>query len=176
MFCQIAKNWRRQANSGSKYNPLAPQVSEMQAATIPSHTPSTATATGPAPTHPAVVGYVIWLLGVFGAHRFYFGKPLTGVLWFFTGGLLLVGWIVDLFFIPAMADEANRRYRGGRVDYTVSWCLLLLLGLFGVHRIYMGKIVTGVIYMFTGGLFGIGFIYDVLTLNEQVEELNTRPN
>lgn len=147
----------------------------MQSAAMPSRANLiTTVATGPAPTHPVVVGYVIWLLGVFGAHRFYFGKPLTGVLWFFTGGLLLVGWIVDLFFVPAMAESANRRYAPGRIDYTVTWCLLLLLGLFGIHRIYMGKIVTGVIYMFTGGLFGIGFVYDILTLNEQVEELNLR--
>ena len=38
----------------------------------------------------------------------------------------------------------------------------------------MGKIVTGVLFMFTGGLFGLGFVYDALTLNEQVEELNGR--
>ncbi len=125
-----------------------------------------------APTHPVVVGYLIWLLGIFGAHRFYFGKPLSGVLWFFTGGLFLVGWIVDLFFIQSMADEANQRYRGGRVDYTVAWCLQLFLGVFGIHRIYMGKIGTGVLFMFTGALFGIGYVYDTLTLNEQVEELN----
>ena len=61
------------------------------------------------------------------------------------------------------------------MDYTVAWCLHLLLGVFGLHRIYMGKIVTGVIYMFTGALLGFGYIYDTLTLNEQVEEINTRP-
>jgi TM2 domain-containing membrane protein YozV len=127
-----------------------------------------------APTHPIAVGYVLWLLGIFGAHRFYFGKPLTGVLWFFTGGLLLVGWIVDLFLIPSMADQANRRFRPGRIDYTVAWCLHLLLGLFGVHRFYMGKIISGVIYLLTGGLFGIGYVYDTLTLNEQIEEINLR--
>lgn len=125
-----------------------------------------------APTHPVIVGYVVWLLGVFGAHRFYFGKPLTGILWFLTGGLFLIGWIIDLFFVSAMAEEANQRYRAGRIDYTVTWCLLFFLGLFGVHRLYMGKIITGVIYLCSGGLFGVGFIYDVLTLNEQIEEIN----
>ncbi|TWU40572.1 NINE protein [Novipirellula artificiosorum] len=123
-------------------------------------------------SHPVLVGYLFWILGFIGAHRFYFGKPLTGVLWFFTGGLFLVGWIVDLFFIPAMAEEANRRYRNGRVDFTVAWLLLTFLGLFGVHRLYMGKIITGVVYLLTGGLFGIGYVYDTCTLNEQVEEIN----
>lgn len=118
---------------------------------------------------------MFWIFGFVGAHRFYFGKPLTGAIWFFTGGLLLIGWIVDLFLIPSMAEEANRRYRPGRVDHSVTWCLLLFLGLFGIHRLYMGKIFTGILYMFTGGLFGIGYAYDALTLNEQVEEINSRP-
>lgn len=127
-----------------------------------------------APTHPVIVGYLFWILGFIGAHRFYFGKPLTGTLWFFTGGLFLIGWIVDLFLIPSMAEHANRRYPPGQIDYTVAWCLHLLLGLFGIHRIYMGKFLTGILFMFTGGLLGIGFVYDTLTLNEQVAELNSQ--
>ncbi|MCG8652498.1 MAG: TM2 domain-containing protein, partial [Pirellulales bacterium] len=107
--------------------------------------------------------------------RFYFGKPITGILWFLTAGLLLVGWVIDLFLIPGMAAEANRRYRPGRVDHTVAWCLHFLLGIFGVHRIYMGKIITGVIFMLTGALFGIGYVYDTLTLNEQVDQINASP-
>jgi TM2 domain-containing membrane protein YozV len=126
----------------------------------------------PAPSHPILVGYLLWVLGFTGAHRFYFGKPLTGILWFFTGGLFLIGWIIDFFFIPAMADEAERRYPLGRIDYAVAWLLHLFLGLFGIHRFYMGKIITGAIYLCTGGLFGIGYVYDTLTLNEQVAELN----
>jgi len=120
------------------------------------------------PTHPTVVGYLFWIFGFLGAHRFYFGKPLTGAIWFFTGGLLLIGWIVDLFLIPAMADEANRRYPVRTTDYTVAWLLLTFLGVFGVHRFYMGKIWTGVLYLLTGGLLGIGVIYDICTLNTQI--------
>ena len=126
----------------------------------------------PAPTHPVLVGYLFWLLGFIGAHRFYFGKPLTGILWFFTGGLFLVGWIIDLFLIPQMADEANARFATGRVDYTVTWLLHLFLGLFGIHRLYMGKIFTGILYLLTGALLGVGYVYDTLTLNEQVQEVN----
>ena len=125
-----------------------------------------------APTHPTIIGYLFWIIGFTGAHRFYFGKPLTGAIWFFTGGLLLIGWIIDLFLIPAMSDEANHRYHPGKIDHTVAWCLLLLFGLLGIHRIYMGKIITGVIYMFTGGLFSLGYAYDICTLNDQVEEIN----
>ncbi|NND96785.1 MAG: TM2 domain-containing protein [Pirellulaceae bacterium] len=126
------------------------------------------------PTHPKIFGYLFWIFGFFGAHRFYFGKPLTGVLWFCTGGLLLVGWIVDLFFISSMSDEASRRYRPGPLDYSVTWLLHFFLGIFGVHRIYMGKFISGVIYFLTAGLFGVGYIYDMLTLNTQIEETNAR--
>ena len=40
-----------------------------------------------APSHPRLIGYLFWLVGFSGLHRFYFGKPLTGAIWFFTGGL-----------------------------------------------------------------------------------------
>jgi TM2 domain-containing membrane protein YozV len=53
-------------------------------------------------THSKVIGYVLWIFGFTGSHRFYFGKPISGTVWFFTGGLLLVGWIIDLFLIPSM--------------------------------------------------------------------------
>lgn len=122
------------------------------------------------PSHPVVIGYIFWLLGFLGAHRFYFGKPLTGALWFFTGGLFLIGWIVDLFLIPDMAMQANQRFPIRRTDYSVAWLLLVFLGFFGVHRFYMGKFITGAIYLVTGGLFGVGYIYDILTLNEQIVE------
>ena len=123
-------------------------------------------------THHIAVGYVAWLLGFTGAHRFYFGKQLTGMLWFFTLGLLGIGWLIDIVLIPAMAAEANGRFRRGEVDYTVTWLLFAFLGVFGVHRFYMGKWITGILYLFTGGVFFIGILYDLCTLNEQVDEMN----
>src|SRR5262245_35668776 len=94
-------------------------------------------------THSLAVGYIVWLLGIFGAHRFYFGNQVTGTIWFFTGGLCLIGWLVDLFLMPSLAREADLRYTPGRLDYTLGWILLVYLGVFGVHRFYMGKIGTG---------------------------------
>ncbi|MCP4945000.1 MAG: TM2 domain-containing protein, partial [Planctomycetaceae bacterium] len=38
-----------------------------------------------ASSHPRLIGYLFWLVGFSGLHRFYFGKPLTGAVWFFTG-------------------------------------------------------------------------------------------
>jgi TM2 domain-containing membrane protein YozV len=125
-------------------------------------------------THSIAVGYLCWLLGFLGMHRFYYGKPITGTIWFFTGGLFLIGWIIDLFLIPSMDARADRRYVAGHLDYNVAWLLLVFLGLFGIHRFYMGKILTGLLWFFTGGLFFFGWLYDLWTLNDQVSDLNAQ--
>lgn len=123
-------------------------------------------------THSAAVGYILWIFGFLGCHRFYFGRPISGTLYFFTMGLFFIGWIVDLFLIPGMEREADIRYIPGPIDYNLAWILLVFLGLFGVHRMYMGKWLTGILYLFTGGLFGLGYIYDMWTLNEQITLIN----
>jgi len=49
------------------------------------------------------VAYLLWLLGlvlVCGIHRFYTGRWITGLIWILTGGLLLLGQIIDLLLIP----------------------------------------------------------------------------
>ena len=128
---------------------------------------------GQAQTHSKVVGYVLWIFGFTGSHRFYFGKPISGTIWFFTGGLFLIGWIVDAFLIPSMARRADLRYVNGPIDYSVAWVLLTFLGVLGLHRFYLGKWGTGILYLLTFGLLGIGVIYDFWTLNSQVSELNS---
>ena len=126
----------------------------------------------PTQTHSKLIGYVLWVVGFTGSHRFYYGKPVSGTIWFFTAGLLLVGWIIDLFLIPSMARRADRRYVAGPIDYSLAWILLTFLGVFGVHRFYLGKWGTGILYLVTLGIFGIGLIYDFWTLNSQISELN----
>ncbi len=123
-------------------------------------------------THSVAVGYIVWIFGFTGSHRFYFGKPVTGTIWFFTLGLLGIGWLIDLLLIPGMDRAADRRFTDGPLDYNVAWLLLTFLGYLGVHRIYMGKFFTGVLWMLTGGLFGLGWLYDLCTLNGQVDEIN----
>ena len=122
-------------------------------------------------THSKVIGYLLWIVGFTGAHRFYYGKPVSGTIWFFTLGLLFVGWIIDFFLIPGMDREADIRFRAGPVGYNVCWILLTFLGIFGIHRFYMGKWLTGLIWLCTGGLFLLGVLYDYWTLNRQIDEL-----
>lgn len=123
-------------------------------------------------THSKTIGYLAWIFGFFGAHRFYYGKQITGTIWFFTFGLLGIGWLVDFFLIPSMDAEADHKYRAGKVNYSVAWILLVFLGFFGVHRFYMGKWISGIFFLLTMGFLGMGYLYDMWTLNEQVDSLN----
>ena len=125
-------------------------------------------------THSLAVGYILWIFGFLGAHRFYYGRPVSGTIYFFTLGLFFVGWIVDLFLMPRLEAEADAVFTSGEINYTIAWVLLTFLGIFGIHRFYMGKWGTGLIYLFTCGFFLIGIIYDYWTLNDKISQENTR--
>jgi TM2 domain-containing membrane protein YozV len=124
-------------------------------------------------THSVFIGYLLWIFGFTGSHRFYFGKPITGTIWFFTLGLFGIGWFIDLFLIPSMDRSADIRYHEGPIGYTTAWIFLTFLGIFGVHRMYLGKWLSGIIYLLTGGVFGLGYIYDFWTLNGQISDVNS---
>jgi len=126
------------------------------------------------PTHSVAIGYILWIFGFLGAHRFYYGRQITGIIWMFTLGLFGIGWLIDAFLIPSMARDASRRYAIGPFDYSLAWILQTFLGPFGIHRFYLGKIGTGLLWLFTAGLGGVGYVYDYLTLNAQVDEANRR--
>ncbi|MCI5114508.1 MAG: NINE protein [Candidatus Electrothrix sp. AW1] len=124
-------------------------------------------------SHSVAMGYILWIFGFMGMHRFYYGKPISGTIYFFTLGLVGIGWLVDLFLIPGMDREADLRFAPGPIDYNIAWILLVFLGAFGVHRMYMGKWLTGIIYLLTGGVFLLGILYDLWTMNEQLSLINT---
>ncbi len=64
----------------------------------------------PLPLKDTAITYILWFfLGVFGVHHFYMGKVGRGILWLLTGGLFLIGWLVDLFTIPAQVRTVNAR-------------------------------------------------------------------
>jgi TM2 domain-containing membrane protein YozV len=123
-------------------------------------------------THSILVGYIVWIFGFLGAHRFYYGRQISGTIYLFTFGIFFIGWIIDLFLIPGMNRDADIRYNEGEIDFSLCWILLTFLGAFGIHRMYMGKWITGLIYLCTFGLFGIGYIYDFWTLNDQISLAN----
>jgi len=54
----------------------------------------------------------------------------------------------------------------------MAYLLFLVGGVLGFHKFYLGKNGTGVLYIFTLGLFGFGLLYDALTLPHQVAVYN----
>lgn len=123
-------------------------------------------------THSVLIGYILWLFGFLGSHRFYFGKPISGIVWFLTFGLFGLGWIIDLVLIPDLDDEADKTFKSGDIDYTVSWLLLTFGGFLGLHRFYMKDYLIGILFLCTAGFLGIGWVYDFCTLNHQISLKN----
>lgn len=58
-------------------------------------------------THSLGIGYVVWIFGFIGAHRFYYGKQISGTIWFFTGGLVGMGVLYDLWTLNEQLDALN---------------------------------------------------------------------
>jgi TM2 domain-containing membrane protein YozV len=49
-------------------------------------------------------------------------------------------------------------------SYAATLILAVLLGIVGGHRFYVGKVGTGLLFLFTVGFFGIGWIIDIFTV------------
>jgi TM2 domain-containing membrane protein YozV len=54
----------------------------------------------------------------------------------------------------------------------VAYLLWFFLGIFSAHRFYLGKTGSGILYLVTGQLFGIGWIIDLFTLGGMVDNYN----
>ena len=66
----------------------------------------------------------------------------------------------------------------GEPPYTTTlgyglWCACLV-GVCGIHRFYLGKTGTGVLWLLTAGLLGIGQIIDLVRMNSLVRDANIR--
>jgi ribosomal protein L37E len=56
-------------------------------------------------------------------------------------------------------DEPISSYNG-----LVALLLCLFVGYLGIHRFYVGKIGTGILWLCTGGLFGVGWVIDLVLI------------
>ena len=77
--------------------------------------------------------YVLWFpFGLLGFHHFYLQRPLWGLLYFCTFGLLGIGWLVDGCRMHCLVKDANRRTKERRQQlpvYQVPYA--------GEHRFYV---------------------------------------
>ena len=58
----------------------------------------------------------------------------------------------------------GRQYLYSSRSRAAALLLCFFLGIFGVHRFYVGKIGTGILYFLTVGGFGIGWLIDMITI------------
>lgn len=65
---------------------------------------------------------------------------------------------VGAIFTPTSARETSQKNR------TIALLLCIFFGYLGIHRFYVGKKGTGVIWMFTAGVVGLGWIIDLVTI------------
>ena len=55
---------------------------------------------------------------------------------------------------------------------STAYLLWFFFGVWGMHRFYLGHVVTGILYFFTLGFFGIGWFVDLFILGGQVDAYN----
>jgi TM2 domain-containing membrane protein YozV len=115
--------------------------------------------------------FLVFFLGWFGAHRFYVGKIGTAVLMLITFGGAGVWWLYDLILI--VTDNFTDRDggyltidlgSGERGPYRFDVTVLLLVFAAGMHRFYVGKIGTGVLFLLSWLTVIGGFIWLLIDL------------
>ena len=67
---------------------------------------------------------------------------------------------VDGYYPPSGNSYSNIR----PVNKWVAFLLCFFLGVFGAHKFFEGKVGMGVLYIFTAGLFGFGWLVDIVTI------------
>ncbi len=110
-------------------------------------------------------------LGIFGVHRFYTGRIVSGIFQLLTFGGLGIWTLIDLITIITgdFTDQYNRPLihppvMGGSRNWTTTAFLCIFLGSLGIHRFYTGHIVSGIFQLLTGGGFGIWILIDLIMI------------
>lgn len=68
------------------------------------------TAMTTSPKRDVGMAYVLWalsFLGLAGVHRLYMGRWVSGLIWMATGGLCMIGTLLDAVFMPRMIEDAK---------------------------------------------------------------------
>ena len=119
-------------------------------------------------------------LGLFGVHRYYVKRRKSAILYHFSFGIYFIGWIRDILalksesFVDYRGLPLKKSHRGPKphlspvadTDSITVVILCLFGGFFGVHRLYVGKIVSGSYYVIVlGGAIFSAIFLSLLTGN-----------
>ena len=116
-----------------------------------------------------------------GSHHFYLKRYGWGVAYFLTAGLGGAGWLLDWFRLPhlhrrykeklkAKSEGVEQEDRYYHLDDVYACCITL--GVFGFHRFYLKEYGWGLIYLFTLGFWGIGWLVDMIRMRDLVARKN----
>ena len=75
--------------------------------------------------------------------------------------------LIGLILTLAQSEEFMAKKSKG-----TAFLLCIFLGLIGAHWYYLGKIGKGLLYTFTVGLFGFGWLKDIFTIGKTVDRIN----
>ena len=137
-----------------------------------------------------------WAAGFFGLHKFYTTQKMYGVVFFVTFSslslayflmknnlptlvylvplsLITIGWFYDLITLGEQVQVLQSKTPLPK-NIGTAFILLCLGGFFGLHHFYIDRKKRGFLYLATFGLFGLGWIFDLATLAEQVESVNKK--
>ena len=70
-----------------------------------------------------------------------------------------------------MSDALTRR-DGRSVALAYLLWLPFFFGVAGLHRFYAGRWLSGLIWLFTGGLCGVGQVIDLLFMSRMISDYN----
>ena len=115
--------------------------------------------------------------GLLGLHHFYLKRPVWGITYFFTFGLLGCGYLVDWFRIPVLTKRTNKEIKSGPDNIRHlddAYVLWFPFGLLGFHHFYLQRPLWGLLYFCTFGLLGIGWLVDGCRMHCLVKDANRR--
>lgn len=114
--------------------------------------------------------------GMLGGHHYYLNRPVWGLLYTLTLGLLGTGWIWDWCRTALLVKRATAKSHGrvppNRKYLDEAYVLCFPLGFTGLHHFYLGRYGWGTLYFFTFGIMGIGWLVDLCRLPCLVNEAN----
>lgn len=77
-----------------------------------------------------------------------------------------------------MQEETNKKEKNAKLkkqkeknNKIIELVICIILGIFGGHKFYEGKIKLGIIYLFTGGIFGIGWLIDIIKILIELKDM-----